>query len=183
MDHTEDQAIFAVSRPHPNLRISYLLRSLFWGPLFPFAFFIYLRRYATLTYRFDQHGITVSWGHWSKREISVLYERIQDINLRIGVIERHIGLARLEIQTASGDAGAEITVEGFQEYQAIQRFLQRRTRREPNVQKAETGVGEQEALADILTQVTHELRGLREDLNRKRDEEPTATPQESGGAS
>ena len=131
MDHPEDQAIFAITRPHPQLRKWYLIISLLWGPLFPLIMFLHWRRYVTLEYRFDEQGITVSWGRLARREISILYERIQDIHLKVSFPERRLGLARLAIQTASGDTGAEITLEGLQEYEAIQRFLQRRTRQQP----------------------------------------------------
>jgi len=171
MDHPEDQTIFAIRRPHPHLRLWYLFTSFLWGPLFPVSMFILWRRYATLEYSFDQQGITVAWGRLARREINVLYERIQDFHLKVNFVERKLGLARLAIQTASGDSSAEITLVGLQEYEAIQRFLQRRTRQQ---QATPTRPAEEHArvLADILTQVTAELRGLRQDLEETRRANP-----------
>ena len=167
MDHPEDEAIFAINRPHPNLRFWYLFTSFLWGPLFPIPMFFQWRRYVTIQYRFDQQGITVSWGKLARREINVLYERIQDIHLKVNFVERKLGLARLAIQTASGDASAEITLIGLQEYEAIQRFLHRRTRHQATT-TPQPATENTAALADVLNRVTDELRGLRQDLEQSR---------------
>jgi putative membrane protein len=44
------------------------------------------------------------------------------------VIQRWLGLANVEIQTASGSTGAELVIEGFKNYEAIRDFLYTRMR-------------------------------------------------------
>jgi membrane protein YdbS with pleckstrin-like domain len=117
------EAIFALERPHPNLWKLYVIREICTGPaaiiLLPYLYF----RYHTLRYRFDAEGIHMKVGILFRREVNVTYARIQDIHLSSGLIQRWLGLADVQIQTASGNAGAELTVEGFMEYEAIRDFL------------------------------------------------------------
>ena len=48
-----------------------------------------------------------------------IYARIQDIHLVSNVVERWLGLARIKIQTASGSAKAEMTIEGVPQFEAL----------------------------------------------------------------
>ena len=70
----------------------------------------------------------MSWGILFRREINLTYARIQDIHLVSNMFERWLGLARIKIQTASGSAKAEMTVEGVAEFQALRDFLYNRMR-------------------------------------------------------
>ena len=63
-----------------------------------------------------------------RRETNLTYARIQDIHLRSGLLQRWLGLANVQIQTASGSAGPELVIEGFKEYEAIRDFLYTRMR-------------------------------------------------------
>ena len=63
-----------------------------------------------------------------RREINLTYARIQDIHLRSGILQRWLGLANVQIQTASGSSGPELVIEGFKEYEAIRDFLYTRMR-------------------------------------------------------
>jgi putative membrane protein len=63
-----------------------------------------------------------------RREINLTYARIQDIHLRSGIIQRWLGLANIQIQTASGSSGPELVIEGFKEFEAIRDFLYTRMR-------------------------------------------------------
>src|SRR5207249_435318 len=82
----------------------------------------------TLRYRFDAEGIHMKVGILFRREINLTYARIQDIHLRSGIIQRWLGLANVQIQTASGSSGPELVIEGFKEYEAIRDFLYTRMR-------------------------------------------------------
>ncbi len=73
------------------------------------------RKHHTMRYRFDTDGIHMKWGIIFRREVLLNYSRIQDIHLRSNLIERWLGLARIEIQTASGSASANMTLEGIKE--------------------------------------------------------------------
>ncbi len=123
-----DERIHALRRPHPRLLRYYLLFSLITGPAFPIVFAVLFMRFRTLRYRFDDEGVTMSWGALFKREISLTYSRIQDIHLRSNVVERWLGLSRLLVQTASGSARAEMKIEGVLELSAVRNFMYDRMR-------------------------------------------------------
>ena len=120
--------IFALERPDPSLRTLYVLRSLLSGPFLVVLLPISLFRYRTLRYRFDEEGIHKRVGILFRKEVNLTYARIQDIHLRSGILQRWLGLADIQIQTASGSAGAELVIEGFKEFEAIRDFLYTRMR-------------------------------------------------------
>ena len=80
-------------------------------------------RYETMRFRFDAEGVHMRWGILFRRQINLTYARIQDIHLTSGFIQRWLGLADIRIQTASGSAGAEMTIEGLLEFEAVRDFL------------------------------------------------------------
>ncbi len=98
------------------------------GPLFFILLIPLYFRYHTLRYRFDEEGISMRWGILFRREINLTYARIQDIHLRSNFVERWLNLARIEVQTASGSSGAEMTLEGLLEFEAIRDYLYARMR-------------------------------------------------------
>ena len=104
------------------------IRAILTGPglviLLPYLYF----RYHTLRYRFDEEGIHMKVGILFRRETNLTYSRIQDIHLRSGILQRWLGLANVQIQTASGSAGPELVIEGFKDYEAIRDFLYTRMR-------------------------------------------------------
>ena len=124
----DDRQIFAIQRPHPRLMKLYLIRVILTAPAFPLTLPILYFRYHTMRYRFDDEGITMSWGILFRREVRLNYSRIQDIHVTSGIIQRWLGLAELQIQTASGSSGAEMTIEGLLEYAEVRDFLYRRMR-------------------------------------------------------
>src|SRR5688572_18039239 len=110
-------------RPARSLMKYYFLSSLLAGPgflfLLPYRYF----RYRTLRYHFDNEGVTARWGILFRREITLTYARIQDIHLVSNIIERWLDLARIQIQTASASAAAEMTLEGLHEFALVRGFL------------------------------------------------------------
>ncbi len=123
-----DGEIYALERPENSLLVYYGLSSLLLGPFFFIALIPLYFRYHTLRYRFDDEGVSMRWGILFHREINLTYARIQDIHLVSNVVERWLGLARIKIQTASGSAKAEMTVEGIAQYGALRDFLYARMR-------------------------------------------------------
>ncbi len=128
MHQVDAQKIFQLQRPDPALWKYYVIRAILSGPAIIVALPYLYFRYHTLHYRFDEEGIHMKVGILFRREINLTYARIQDIHLRSGLLQRWFGLANVEIQTASGSAGAELTVEGFKEYEMIRDFLYTRMR-------------------------------------------------------
>ena len=91
--------------------------------------------------------------------------------MRSNLIERWLGLARILVQTASGNAGAEMTIEGVKEFEAVRDFLYARMRGvgEPS-RSAPTAAargGESPDLAGALLEVARELRETRQLLESR----------------
>lgn len=118
----------AVLRPHPSLLKYYGLTSCLAGPFFFFPLLPLYFKYRSLRYEVDEEGIAMRWGILFRREVSLTYARIQDIQLTSNFVERWLGLARIQVQTASGSASAEMTVEGVPEFNAMRDFLYSRMR-------------------------------------------------------
>ena len=167
--------IFALERPDPALWKLYLIRAIFTGPGIIFSLPILYFRYHTLRYRFDEEGVHMKVGILFRREVNLTYARIQDIHLRSGFIQRWLALADVQVQTASGNAGAELVIEGFRNYDQIRDFLYTRMRGARGETQAATAIapslpapadGE---MAALLYQIRDELRRTRELLERKSD--------------
>ncbi len=158
-----DGQIMALERPHRSLWTYYLIRAVLTGPAIvgtlPYLFF----RYHTLRYRFDEEGIHMRVGLLFRREVNLTYARIQDIHLKSGLIQRWLGLANVEVQTASGSARAELVIEGFKEFEAIRDFLYTRMR---GYHAKKTVAGTPTGAADDVVQL---LRGIRDELRQTRE--------------
>jgi membrane protein YdbS with pleckstrin-like domain len=175
------------TRPDHNLLVYYALQSLLLGPFFWAMLIPYYFRYRSLRYEFDAEGVGMSWGILFRKEISLTYARIQDIHLTSNVVERWLGLARIEVQTASGSASAEMTIEGLREFEQIRDLLYARMRGargevrgsdRPAISDPEglavarvgsiEGVSEEDELPRTLLAVAAELRALRETIEAGR---------------
>jgi len=156
---TLDNSIFAITRPHEKLMTYYVLSALRGLLAFPIVVVVLYFRYHTMRYRFDEEGISMSWGILFRHETVLNYARIQDVHLRSNVVERWLGLARIEIQTASSSSSAEVTLEGLLEFEAIRDFLYSRMR----------GSGEKhtDPLAGTLHDISAELKAIREVIQER----------------
>lgn len=101
----------------------YLLVSLLTGPGFVVAILPLWFKYETLRYRFDDEGISISWGILFRREVHLTYRRIQDIHLTRNLLQRWMGLATVSVQTASGSSSPEATIDGILAADALRDFL------------------------------------------------------------
>ncbi len=176
--------IFAITRPDPVLWRYYMLNALAVGPFFPVALLLLYFRYHTLSYRFDSDGMAMSWGILFRREIHLTYARIQDIHLTSNIVERWLGLARVQIQTASGSAEAEMTIEGVRAFLPLRDYLYSRMRGVKSRAGTATAPAAGESasrsggdprpdsatveLAAVLREVAVELRAVRAALEAKR---------------
>ena len=145
-----------------------MLRALASGPglifLIPYGWF----RYHTLRYQFDDQGISVRWGILFRKEVTLTYARIQDIHLVSNLIERWLRLGRVQIQTASGQAAAEVTIEGLHDFELVRDELYRRMRgartRSPAPHAAISATDDTTGLPQVaaaLQEAVTELRALR----------------------
>jgi uncharacterized membrane protein YdbT with pleckstrin-like domain len=175
----------AVLRPHRNLLRYYVLTSLLAGPGFPIALLIQYFRFHTLHYDLDAEGITVRWGILFRREVSLTYARIQDIHLSSNLIERWLGLAKVQVQTASGNAAAEITIEGLQAFEAMRDFLYTKMQgardRTLHPAASDASAGTEDALASTLREVAAEVRALRLGLGSAPAVTPAPAPEKTNG--
>jgi putative membrane protein len=135
-----------ISRPDRSLLKYYLLVALLTLPAFPFVFLPLLFKYETLKYKFDDEGVSMSWGMLFRREIHLAYRRIQDIHLTRNLLQRWMGLATVAIQTASGSAGPEMSIEGILQAGPLRDYLYAQMRgargeTEPGDSVAESGDG------------------------------------------
>ncbi len=113
----------AITRPDPVLMTYYILISLLSNVAFPVVIIILWCKYHTLQYRFDDKGVSMSWGVLFRREIYLTYRRIQDIHVTRNILHRWLGLANISVQTASGSAGAEMTIEGILQAEDLRDYL------------------------------------------------------------
>ena len=123
-----DEAILALERPDPNLLLHYAILSCLALIAAPIVFVPLFFKYHTLRYKLDREGISASWGILFKREVHLTYKRIQDIHLKRNFVERWLGIATIEVQTASGSSTSELSFEGIRQFDALREFLYRRMR-------------------------------------------------------
>src|SRR5262245_25021291 len=168
MKAEDEAAIRALERPDPALWKYYVLATLptlIFPPVFLVVLFLSWVRYSTLRYTFTAEGVSMRWGRLFRREILLNYARIQDIHLRSNIVERWFGLSRILIQTASGSSGAEMTIEGIKQYEAVRDFLYSRMRGVTDATDADhirEAAPTTDELASTLREVARELRATRE---------------------
>jgi uncharacterized membrane protein YdbT with pleckstrin-like domain len=128
---TTDQGSFdirKITRPDPVLLTYYIISSFVVGPFFFVPLLPLFFKYHTLKYSFDESGISMSWGILFRREIYLTYRRIQDIHLSRNIVQRWLGLATVAIQTASGSAKPEMSIEGIRAADKLRDHLYSRMR-------------------------------------------------------
>jgi len=153
----------AISRPDRSLLNYYIICAVLTGPGFPFVFLPLFFKYETLKYRFDDDGVSMSWGILFRRETYLTYRRIQDIHVTRNIIQRWMGLATVAVQTASGTSGAEMSIEGILQFDALRDFLYQKMRGAKGITEAADApahaVPEDEALV-LLRQIRDSLGAL-----------------------
>ncbi len=161
-----------LTRPAPILLSYYVIISLLSTVGFVFMMPPLFFRYHTLHFKFDDDGISLSWGILFRREIQLTYRRIQDIHVTRNILQRWMGLANVAIQTASGSAGAEMIIEGVLEADALRDFLYKKMRgargddgQTRDVPSDAVGAPDDEALV-LLRQIRDEIRALGSARNR-----------------
>jgi putative membrane protein len=155
-----------VDRPRKELLTWYFFKALATLFAFPVTMLLFYFRYHTMRYKFDAEGIHMSWGILMRHEIMLNYSRIQDIQLHSNVVERWLGLIRIEVQTAAGTSDSEMTLEGLPDPEGMRDFLYSRMRgSHPGTTTAAAGSA---PLEGVLNEVASELRSIRELLEGRR---------------
>jgi putative membrane protein len=156
-----------ITHPDPKLLWLYALRTLalcLLGPWFLVAMVPLYFKYRTLRYHFDDEGFGMSWGVFWRREIHLTYARIQDIHLSRGLFERWFGLATIQVQTASGNSGAEMSIVGLTDFELVRDFLYSRMRGAAGTEG--TAASNADPALALLRELLDEVRQLRRELLR-----------------
>jgi uncharacterized membrane protein YdbT with pleckstrin-like domain len=159
--------IARLERPREELLTWYFLKALATLLAVPLTMVVLYFRYHTMRYKFDEEGIHLSWGILMRHEIMLNYSRIQDIQLHSNVIERWLGLTRIEIQTAAGASDSEMTLEGLPNPEGMRDFLYSRMRGGHTAASA-AATAAPEPLEAIFLEVASELRSIREILETRK---------------
>ena len=125
--------------------------------------------YRSLEYRILEDEVIVRVGVWTKSVKHVPYRTVTNLKVKRGVLDRHLGIGTLDIQTAgmSGATSAEESLLGLCNYQAAYEHVASALRRYRGVMPTagpgeELAVSESTALAEILA----EVRAIRRHLER-----------------
>lgn len=164
-DPSETRAPFdprAITQPIRELLTYYVIIAACTLVAFPITVLPLYFKYHTMRYRFDDEGVSMSWGILFRREIYLTYRRIQDIHVSRNIIQRWLGLASVAIQTASGSSGAEMTIEGVEDPEALRDYLYSRMRGA----RDEEGGPRDKAVGDAAGEALALLREIRDDLRR-----------------
>jgi putative membrane protein len=148
----------ATTRPDPALLKYYIVQALMVLPAFPFVMLPLYFKYHTLEYKFDDEGISMSWGVLMRREIYLTYRRIQDIHVTRNLIHRWLGLAAVGVQTASGSTSAEMTIEGIRNPEALRDYLYQRMRGARDEAVGPHGEAPEDEALRLLVEIRDALR-------------------------
>lgn len=169
-----NQEIMAIERPHINLLKLYFIRSALTLPFFVIMFPPLLIRYLTLRYQFDEKSITMRWGFIFRKEVHITYSRIQDLHINCGLLQRWLGLADILIQTASGNASAEVQIEGLTQYDDVRNFLYSKMRGyDSEEEETEEKVSPDDETLNLLNGILAEMRGINVSMKKILGEEVT----------
>ena len=169
-----DAEIQAITRPDDNLLWLYALTSLLALIAAPIVFVPLFFKYHTLRYKLDEEGISASWGILFRREVHLTYKRIQDIHVKRNFVERWLGIGTVEVQTASGSASSELSLEGMRDHEALRDFLYRRMRGHELAQsaaspsKAAGALASSAAAAGTDAEIVTLLRGIQAEIEATR---------------
>jgi uncharacterized membrane protein YdbT with pleckstrin-like domain len=150
-----------ITRPSPVLLNYYVLTTavatLCIVPITIIALLPNLFKYRTLRYRFDDEGVSMAWGVLFRHEVNLTYRRIQDIHVTRNLFQRWMGLGTVAIQTASGSATPEMSIEGILEVDQLRDYLYSKMRGARG-EVEDDGTGDLDGPADDALRLLHEIR-------------------------
>lgn len=156
-----------ITRPDDALLRYYALVSVFALIGFPIVFLVHYVRFRTLRYRFDDEGVWMGWGWLWRQEISLSYRRIQDIHVTKNIIQRWLGLASVQLQTAAGGVSPQMVIEGVLDAEKLRDFLYIKMRgASVEIAAPQSASGVADPGADEVTAL---LRQIRVGIERQND--------------
>ncbi|MHC5023191.1 MAG: PH domain-containing protein [Planctomycetota bacterium] len=169
----------SITRPDPALLTYYIWISLLTVLGFPIVFLVHYFKYHTLQYKFDDKGVSMSWGLLFRREIYLTYRRIQDIHVSRNLFHRWLGLAQVALQTASGSSGAEMTIEGIRRPERLRDYLYSKMRGARDDDETTSAGEDGETAAAPADEALALLREIRDELRAQHEQADAATTSES----
>lgn len=95
--------------------------------IFGFALYWIPRYYKTIEYHPSEDEITWKRGVWFQKTGVVSYNRITNVDISQGPLQRLVGISKLKIQTAGysaqSSASAELKIEGVEKPEEIKNFI------------------------------------------------------------
>ncbi len=77
-------------------------------------------KWAFYTYRYEEGYLHIKSGIIFKKERSIKQERVQTVNIRTGILQRLLGLATLQVETAGGGMESELSLTAVAREEAFQ---------------------------------------------------------------
>jgi len=147
--------------------LSSLAANLAW--LVP-SWFLAQAYYCSLGYQILEDEAIVQVGVWTKSVKHVPYRTVTNLQVKRDILDRPLSIGTLNIQTAgmSGTTGAEESLVGLSNYQAVYEQVASALRRYRGAMPP-TAAGEEIAAPEgaVLTQILTEVRAIRQRLEER----------------
>jgi len=141
-----------------SLSFIFLLGFIVWIP----------KAFKVLEYHLDEDGVKVRAGVVWKKFVTVPYQKITNVDITQGPLERHYRIATIHVQTAGagGKQGekAEIKLAGVREFDRIRDMIIGETKR-PKIVKGQLDT-EDRSKSDVLSEILLELRQIKSNLKK-----------------
>ena len=96
--------------------------ALFFGSVIAFflaAVIYHVVQWAFYTYRLEKGYLHIKAGIIFKKERSIKSERVQTVNIQTGILQRLLGVASLEVETAGGGKESELSLNAVSKKEAL----------------------------------------------------------------
>jgi len=122
----------------------------------------------TLEYSIDSEAVKMNRGVFWKRRVTVPYNKITNVDVSQGPLQRKFGLGIIHVQTAGAGgaqgAQAELRMIGIKDFEGLKNIIMEGVRGFSSLQleKTKTDISD----PDILVSILEELRAIRRALER-----------------
>jgi len=124
--------------------------------------------YKTLEYSIESESLKMSCGVFWKKRVTVPYQKITNVDISQGPLERKYGLGTIHAQTAGAGgaqgARAELTMPGIRDFEMLKDLIMEKVKIHSSFKHEKAPQAESEL--EILRSMLKELRTIREALGR-----------------
>ncbi|MCC7569899.1 PH domain-containing protein [Candidatus Micrarchaeota archaeon] len=124
-------------------------------------------RYDNLTYELEENHLIISEGVISKKQVTLPYNTIENMNVKHSLTEQLLGIHTLELAT-SGTSGIEGTIQGLSDPKYIMSIIKSRIHNFENKEKGNEKNSNQEREVlqnEVLVNILNELKDIKTILN------------------